>query len=189
MLKELILKNRSYRRFIQTHHIDKSLLVELVDFARLAPSACNFQPLKYFISNEKELNSKIFHTIGWASHLKDWPGPIEGERPSAYIVIIGDKSICANVKWDDGICAQNILLGAVEKGLGGCMIGSIQKTKLKSILNLQDGYEILLITALGKPIENIIIEEIDNNGDTRYFRDDKQNHHVPKRKLDDILIT
>ncbi len=119
MLKNLILKNRSYRRFDQKHGIELSTLRELVDLARLSGSAGNLQPLKYILSSDPKTNETIFSFLVWAKYLKDWKGPAEGERPTAYIIMLWDTSICpSKMHYDAGIYAQSILLGAVEKGLG-----------------------------------------------------------------------
>ncbi len=188
MLKELILKNRSYRRFYEEENIDNSTLADLVDLARLSASGANKQPLKYITSTNREINEKIFSCLAWAAYLKDWDGPEKGERPNAYIIILGDKNISTSFGCDHGIATQSILLGAVEKGYGGCIIGSIKKEDLSRLLMIPDQFEILLVIALGKPKEKIIIEEISSDGDIKYYRDVNGIHHVPKRKLEDIII-
>jgi len=189
IFKELILKNRSYRRFEQSHKIDASVLKELVDLARLSPSAANLQPLKYILSCDSEKNDEIFPHLGWAAYLKDWGGPAQGERPSAYIIILRDSDIAGDVKWGDhSIVAHSMLLGAVEKGLGGCMIGNVNKPALQEALKIPERYEILLVAALGKPAEDVIIDDVGEEGNIRYWRDEKDVHHVPKRSLDDIIL-
>jgi nitroreductase len=188
MLKELVKKNRSYRRFYQDDKIDESKLRELVDLARQTPSAANKQPLKYILSNTDEKNGKIFSTLAWAGYLKDWDGPEEGERPSAYIIILNDTSISKTVYCDHGIVSQTILLGAVEKGLGGCILASIKKKKLSDLLNIPPGYDILLVISLGKPKEEVVMERVDSSSNIKYWRDDKSIHHVPKRDIDDIIL-
>jgi len=189
MMHDLILKNRSYRRFYQEVPVALETLKELADLARLSASAMNLQPLKYYISCKPEKNDIIFQNIGWAAYLKDWPGPIEGERPSAYIIILGDVEISKAFGCDHGIAAQSILLGAAERGLGGCMIATINRKELSQSLNIPSRYEILLVIALGKPGETVIIEELGPNGDVRYWRDGKGVHHVPKRALSDVILS
>ncbi|MBC2580483.1 nitroreductase family protein [Clostridium sp. DJ247] len=188
MIKNLISKNRSYRRFYQNEKIELETLKELVDLARLSASGANLQPLKYILSNEEDKNESIFKTLGWAGYLKNWQGPEEGEKPSAYIIVLNDLSISKNPSLDPGIAAQSILLGAVEKGLGGCMLGNINKKDLSSKLNLEENYEIVLVIALGKPKEEVIIEAISSANTVKYWRDENQAHHVPKRSLDDIIL-
>jgi nitroreductase len=187
MIEELIRRNRSYRRFQENRNIDRETLQELVNLARLSPSSANLQPLKYIISNTPEKNSLIFPCLAWAGYLKDWPGPQEGERPSAYIIILGDTEITKNFGCDHGIAAQSILLGATEKGLNGCIIGSVQRDKLSGILKIPERYEILLVVALGVRKETVVIEEI-KDGDTKYWRDEKGVHHVPKRTLSELIL-
>jgi nitroreductase len=186
--KEIVTKNRSYRRFFQDHQISLETLRELVDLARLTPSAANRQPLRYIISQHQEKNALIFQHLAWAAYLPDWPGPDEGERPSAYIIVLNDTSISKTVDCDHGIAAQTILLGAAAKGLGGCMIASIKKEGLSAALHIPANFNILLVIALGKPKEKVVIESVPATGDIRYWRDDKNVHHVPKRSLDDLLL-
>jgi len=202
MIKDLITKSRSYRRFFQEVAIDRRILRELVDLARLSPSAANLQPLKYILSCEPKKNALIFQHLGWAGYLKDWPGPAEGERPSAYIIILGDTEIDPAIHcganrltppslWrgcDHGIAAQSILLGAAERGLGGCIIGTVKREELRRALALPARYEILLVLALGKPKETVVIEPVGTGGDIKYWRDNQGVHHVPKRSLDSIVI-
>ncbi len=187
MLKDLILKNRSYRRFYQDETVELEALRELVDLARLSPSARNAQPLKYFLSNSPELNDKIFPHLSWAGYLKDWPGPQKGEQPAAYIVILNDTDISANYFCDEGIASQSILLGAVEKGLGGCIVGSLNRLQLHRALRLSDNLKIIHVIAIGKPKEEVQIEEMKENN-IKYWRDVDQVHHVPKRDLKDIIV-
>jgi nitroreductase len=188
MIKELVVRNRSYRRFYQDSAIDEQTLRELVDLARLSASAGNFQSLKYILSCEPVKNAAIFQHLRWAVYLKDWPGPAEGERPAGYIIILGDTEIHKNFFCDHGIAAQSILLGATEKGLGGCMFASIDREGLRKTLNIPERFEILLAIALGKPKEKVVIEKLGPDGDIKYWRDNDCVHHVPKRPLDDIII-
>jgi nitroreductase len=187
--KQIVAKNRSYRRFYQDHEISLEDLRGLVDLARLTPSTANRQPLRYIISRRADKNAIIFKYIAWAAYLTDWPGPEEGERPSAYIIILNDMNISKTMDYPDhGIAAQTILLGATGMGLGGCMIASIKKEGLRSALHIPENLNILLVIALGKPKEEVVIESVPSSGDIRYWRDEKKVHHVPKRSLDDLLL-
>lgn len=187
MLKSLVLKNRSYRRFYQDVTVEEKTLRELVDLARLSPSGSNLQPLKYVLSCEPKKNEKIFPYLRWAGYLR-WSGPAEGEKPAAYIIILGDTRITSSFGSDQGIAAQTIMLGATEKGLGGCMIASIKRDDLRKNLNIQGYFEILLVLALGKPKEKVILEKLEKEGDIKYWRDASGDHHVPKRTLSDLII-
>lgn len=187
VLLKLIKANRSYRRFVESEPISMEVLKELVELARFSASGSNLQPLKFYLSNSPERNEKIFSTLAWAGYLRDWEGPAAGERPSAYILILGDDSIRKSVGCDHGIAAQSIMLGAAARGLGGCMIGSIQRKELAAILNLPDSLSILLVLALGKPAENVVLEEAEAGG-IEYYRDENDIHHVPKRPLEELIV-
>jgi len=188
-LSELIKQNRSFRRFDQSFKIEEKTLRELIDLARYSASAANLQPLKYIISVDPAINERIFSCLAWAAYLKDWNGPEEGEKPTAYIVVMGDRSITDNFRCDHGIAAQSILLGAREIGLGGCMIASIHQRNLRSCLNIDPSHEVLLVIALGKPVEQVVLEQISADGNIRYWRDSNGVHHVPKRNLDQIIVS
>lgn len=186
-LKDLVLKTRSYRRFDEGSRIEYSTLENLIDLARHSASGANRQPLKYLIYNSPEDCARIFPSLAWAAYLKDWNGPEPGQRPAAYIIILGDKTISEGFGVDHGIAAQSIMLGATEAGFGGCMIGSIKRDQMRDELKITERYEILLVLALGKPAENVIIDEI-RNGDVKYWRDSSNNHHVPKRPLKELIL-
>lgn len=188
MLKDLVRKSRSVRRFYQDQPVEMETLRELVDLARLSPSGSNLQALKFYLSNDPEKNALIFKHLAWAGYLRDWPGPEEGERPAAYIIILGDSTISKSFGCDHGIAAQSILLGAVEKGLGGCIIGSIQRADLSAALKLPTQMEILIALPIGKPKETVKVEQVGPDGSVKYWRDEQQVHHVPKRALDDIIL-
>jgi len=188
MLEELALRCRSYRRFCEDEPVSLETLRELVDLARLAPSGANRQPLKYMLANEPQKNGLIFPCLSWATYLTGWRGPGEGEKPPAYIIVLGDRQVAPSVGYDHGFATQNILLGAVEAGLGGCVIGSVQREKLREALAIPERYEILHVIALGKPKETVVVEEVGPSGDVKYWRDEAGVHHVPKRKLEDIIV-
>jgi nitroreductase len=186
-IKDLVTKTRTYRRFDESHRIEYEVLEQFIGLARLSASGANRQPLKFLIFNSPEDCKRVFPCTAWAGYLKEWPGPEPGERPSAYIIILGDTSISEGFGIDHGIAAQSIMLGASEAGLGGCMIGSIKKDDLRNEFNIPAGLEILLILALGKPVEKVVIEEI-KNGDVKYWRDSEKVHHVPKRNIDELIV-
>ena len=187
-LHDFVLRNRSYRRFEESYAIPRDTLVELVALARCTASAGNRQPIKYILSCDPETNARIFPCLGWAAYLKDWDGPAPGQRPSAYIVILIDETITKDWWCDDGIAAQTMLLGATEKGLGGCMLGSIQRDRLRDELDIPEHLKIRLVVALGKPAETVVLEDVGPGGDIRYWRDEKDVHHVPKRTLEEIIL-
>jgi len=186
-LIDLVSRCRSYRRFDERAPVGESVLNDLVGLARMTPSAANRQPLRYVLSCAPDWNAKIFETLAWAAYLKDWPGPAPGERPTAYIVVLVDSTISQAADVDVGIAAQTILLGAVERGLGGCMFGAVRRQQLSERLSLPAHLPVALVIALGTPVERIVLEDLPPDGSIKYYRDTEQVHHVPKRSLDELV--
>ncbi|MDQ1353300.1 MAG: hypothetical protein QG657_3606 [Acidobacteriota bacterium] len=186
-LRELLIINRSYRRFYQEVKIIGDQLKDMVENVRFTPSAANKQPLKFILVTDESMNRQIFPHLRWAAYLTEWDGPEEGERPSAYIVMLGKRNESPNIDADYGIAMQTILLSAVEKGYGGCLIGSVDKEKIRRLLDIPEELEISVIIALGKPKEQVVIDEVKGD-DIKYWRDDRQVHHVPKRSLEDLIL-
>ncbi|EKD27376.1 MAG: hypothetical protein ACD_79C00739G0015 [uncultured bacterium] len=186
--KYLVRNSRSIRQFDQNKAVDMGSLYNLIDIARLTPSAANLQPLKYYLSNSNLKNEKIFKCLKWAGYLKDWKGLVDGKKPAAYIVIVNDTKISKNPFIDCGIVAQTICLAACEKGLGTCMLGAIDKENLQKYLKLKKQYEIMLVIALGFPKDKVILENLKKSKDIKYWRDKHNVHHVPKRVLNEIIL-
>ena len=189
MIKDLMPKERSYRSFDESVKIDRETLVSFVDNARLIPSSVNLQPLKYKICDTKESCDLVLPLTKWAALLSEYQLPPKDHAPTAYIVICVDKNVSDKSIFDKdvGIAAQTIMLSAVEEGFGGCMIGNFNPQKLAEALCLPDGIVPSLILGLGKPDEEIITEEINDNK-SEYYRDENGIHHVPKRTLEEILL-
>ena len=188
MIKDIVEKSRSVRRFEGDKEITQEQLRQLVDLARLSPSGGNRQTLKYAFVNTPESKEKVFEAIGWAGYLKEWGGPAFEERPSAYIILLEDLSLGKGMEIDIGIAAQSIFLGATEAGLAGCFIGNIKRESLMEALGIEKQFHIALIVALGYGKEQIVIEEMKTDGDVKYWRDAEQVHHVPKRSLEQLIV-
>lgn len=188
-IRTLLERNRSYRRFDASEPLTAAQLENWIELTRYTASARNMQPLRYAISTEKPVNDAVFPLLAWAGYLKDWPGPAENERPVAYIVQCKDVALAdSHVLFDAGSAAQAILLGAVEAGYGGCIVGAVNKPELRKLLRLPEAYDILYVIALGKPAEKVMIEET-SGADIRYWRDENGIHHVPKRALSELILT
>ncbi|MFO7841146.1 MAG: nitroreductase family protein [Fidelibacterota bacterium] len=187
MLKELLMKNRSYRRFEQKPVMNSKDLEDMVVAARLSPSARNDQPVKFILLHSKDACDTIFPYCAWAGYLKDWKGPAKDERPTSYIIVLGDSRLAEKFDTDMGIMCQSMLLTAVEKGFGGCMLGSIDRDAIRKSFNISDKYVIRYVIALGKPSEKAVIEDMEN-GDTHYYRDEHDVHHVPKRTPEELIV-
>lgn len=187
LLKELVEKNRSYRKFVHSHKLSETELLQMVDTARLAPSSKNRQPLKYLLAYNATDTTAVFAHLKWAWYLKDWNGPSPEDRPAAYIVMLLDKNINDRADVDVGIAAQTILLAATEMGYGACIVRTVNYYEITKYFQLPPSLEIMLVIALGKPAQQIVIDEIETGQGIEYYEDTDNNHHVPKRKLADII--
>ncbi len=185
-IKDLLESNRSFRRFKQTPVLNDQALRDLVNSARLSPSARNAQVLRFILVSSKQACDDLFINTAWAGALKNWPGPAINERPTSYILILTPKNPSQFELMDVGIAAQSILLSAVANGFGGCILGSVKRKAVRELFNIDENYEISIAIALGTPGEKIVIEDIKE--DINYYRDDASVHHVPKRKLDELIL-
>ncbi|MGL5788166.1 MAG: nitroreductase family protein [Bacteroidales bacterium] len=184
---DLMRRCRSYRRFDASYDIYRNELLQLVNLARLAPSARNMQPLRFRLVYSKSECDLVFPHLAWAGYLKDWNGPEESERPTAYIVVTRDTTLSDQIFCDDGLAMQAMLLGAVEMGLGGCIVGSFKRKEIQEALKIDERYELLYVLALGKPAEEVVLEDM-VDGDVKYWRSSDGTHHVPKRKPEDLIL-
>ena len=188
-IEHLAHTTRSTRRFRNIYPVPESLMVKWVDNTRYCASAGNLQPLRYRIVTDPEQRQAVYETLSWEGYLEDWDGPIEEERPTGYIVMAVDTNIASPqaARIDTGIAAQTIMLASTEEGFGGCMILSFKKAQLIKALDLHENIEPVLVLALGRPIEDIRIVDMEK-GDVRYYRDENKVHYVPKRPLEDVII-
>jgi nitroreductase len=185
----LVRVSRTYRRFDEKHAISPDTMRHLIECARVTPSGGNMQTLRYSCTCSPEWNAKVFSTLAWAGYLPEWGGPKPGERPAGYVVICNDPSLRkVTPEIDVGIAAQTIVLAAASQGLGGCMFGSVRRDRLKELLGLPAGLEVSLVIALGKPVERVVIDEVQKDGSIKYWREPDGTHHVPKRPLSELLL-
>ena len=186
---DLVTKSRSYRRFDQSVQIPEKEMKEWIEAARRAPSGANLQPLRYHLTTDKAEADTLFPLLKWAGYLTDWDGPVEGERPTAYVTVLRDTAVKdVTSKTDAGIAMQTIMLSAVEKGYGGCIFASINRNEWARVIGVDDRYEIMFVMALGSPVEEVKLEDAANKDDIKYYRDETHVHHVPKRTASDLLV-
>lgn len=190
MFRDMVADSRSYRSFDESKRITKEELTELIETARLVPSAVNHQPLKYRFVYEKNECEEFLSLTKWAGLLKDIKLPPDNHHPAAFIVMCLDTDVCAMselVSFDAGIAAQTIMLQACELGYGGCIIGAFDKEKAAEMLRLSKKSTPIVALALGVPDETVFICNT-NNSSTAYFRDSAGVHFVPKRSADELII-
>ena len=192
MIKDLIKKNRSVRGYDNSRDVTIEELREMVDCARLSASSVNMQPLKFILVNTVDGKARVLKQVSFAAKLSALKLPHKGSEPMAYIVICQDEQISKSETGflrDVGIAAQSITLAATELGLGACMLGYFSPDKLRQALGLSENLKPQLIVSLGKSVEDVRIVEIEEGESTDYYRDEAGIHYVPKRKLDDLIIT
>lgn len=191
-MKNLVRQTRTVRRFQEDKPLALETLHDLIDLARLSGSARNAQALKYMLITETQQRQDLFPLLAWAGYLPHWPGPAERERPPAYILCLLDTTLqkgpLTEAHFDLGIASQNLLLGAAEQGVYGCRISAFVPAKVQQLFNLPQQYSVLLVLALGYPAETVVLEEVGEDGDIRYWHDEQGVHHVPKRRLADVLV-
>lgn len=185
MVYEKILSRRTIRKFTEKT-VEKDILIKCVDGARLSPSGMNRQPLKFLIVQDQSILPKVFETTSWAAYLPEYK-PTEREMPRAYIIILLDKAIRDDCGHDAGIAAMSISMIAYDEGLGSCILGAIDRPKLRTILNIPRSLDIILAVALGYPAENPVVDKV-RDGNIKYWLDEDDVLHVPKRDLQDILV-
>ncbi len=186
MFSELVKATRSYRNFDPAYRLDDEQLQGLIELCRYTPSTANTQSIKFAYANSEEACSKVFELLGWAGYLTDKP-PYNGNVPAAYILVCFDNSISADIEIDAGICAQTLVLGAMDMGIGACMIGSFNKEKMAEVFALPEHIRPRLVIALGRPKETVEIVDI-KDGDVKYYRDGYEKHFVPKRTLKELML-
>ena len=185
MIYEKIKSRRTIRKYIQKD-VPKEVLYKCVDAARLSPSGANLQPLKYVVVNNDTQLNLVFNTLKWAAYLPDYK-PSKNEMPKAYIIILLDKNISNKPGHDAGIASMSISMVAYDEGLGSCILGAVDKEKLKKVLNLPDELDVVLVVSLGYSSEKSIVEKVRDN-DIKYWLDKNKVLHVPKRDFMDLVI-
>jgi len=187
MFSDLVKATRSFRNFDSSYRLSDEVMLSLIELCRYTPSTANKQSIKFAYANSEEACEKIFPMLGWAGYIKEDKPPYDGNVPAGYILICYDTDIAPELEIDAGICAQTIVLGAMDMCIGACMIGSFDKLKASELFNLPDNIKPRLVIALGRPKEKVEIVDI-TDGDVRYYRDGKEKNIVPKRTTDELII-
>lgn len=145
---EAITKRRSVRRYLDKE-IPPELLNELLEAARLAPSASNRQDWKFIVVQDPVVKQDLAHAagqsfIGTASVIiagvSTNPGRIMSCDVPAYAV-------------DLAIAMSNIALVATARGLGTCWIGAFDQKRVKQILGIPREYKVVQLMPVGYPAD------------------------------------
>lgn len=161
-LKNIIEKRRSVRKF-KDIKVPKSLIKELIEAARLAPSAWNAQPWRFVIIQKNAIKETLRkNNVFKQAFVYNAPliivclgdpevFPKERLEPiySNSQEIAGDMGATRDVS----ISAQNLVLRATDLGLGTCYIGLVQRKRIKEILGIPDNYVLPFVIIAGYPAE------------------------------------
>ncbi len=183
---ETVMRRRTIRRFKQKT-LPPDLLKRIVNAGRVAPSSANLQPLEYVVIDSAPLVEKTFDTLKWAGYISPDGNPPLGERPVAYIVIlVNQEKSSGSCQRDAAAAIENMILVALEDGVGSCWLGSIDRDRLQNILKLPEHVIIDSVLAIGYSNESPVTEKMEDS--VKYWKDKEGILHVPKRDLEDILF-
>jgi nitroreductase len=184
-LYDLIVSRRTIRQF-KPVPIARSLLEKLINAARLAPSAGNLQPLQFVVVDEEGTRKEIFACLRWAGYIAPEGNPKPGHEPEAYVITLANTTVREKgYEYDIGAAMENMILAAWEERLGACWLISVDRHKIAEILRIPEGYKVDCVLALGYPAEKPVVEKLKDSA--KYWKDDKDILHVPKRILTDII--
>lgn len=186
-MNNTVFARRSIRRFKQTP-VTREQIQSLLDAALVAPSARNGQILRYCVVSSPEKLNEVFNNTAWAGYVHPKRIPLRDvSAPTLFIVVsaLNNGAEISNHTWADaGAAIENMLLTAVELGLGGCWIGSFNREILETTISQPEGQTALYVIAIGVPDESPVLERIEADGDTKYYLDEADVLHVPKYTVD-----
>ncbi|NMM62778.1 NAD(P)H nitroreductase [Clostridium sp. P21] len=166
---DLIKKRESCRNYADKQ-VENTKLLACIEAARIAPSACNGQPWKFIVVNNKELSPKV------AKCLQDLVMNKFTDKCPAFIIVLEEKSdikarVGAAIKNQDyssidiGIATAHLCLAATEQGLSTCIMGWFNEKGLKDLLHIPNSKRIRLVVSIGysqdKKLRNKIRKNID----------------------------
>lgn len=148
---ELAEKRVSIRSY-KEKAVSKALLNEVLEAGRLAPSACNIQPLQ-FITVQKKENLKALAEC--------YPGDWFKEAPCVIVICTLTSKAWKRSRYDDriygdvdaAIAADHMTLAAADLGLGTCWVGAFDPKGVRNVLNIPRSAEPLILLTLGHPAE------------------------------------
>lgn len=188
-LENLLEWRRSYRKFDESRLISKNDIDEILNSIKFASCANNRQYLRFISVENKDKVLEIFDNTKWAASIPNNIGrPKEGERPVYFIAILSDEAKKLRFNGiDEGLVISNLTLTVAEKGIGSCIIGSVNDKKMREILNYDNNYSCEVVIAFGYPKVKSTIKKINLEEDQSYYLDEDGNYIVPKYKKDDIV--
>lgn len=183
---EAIKQRRTVRKFKQDS-LKKDDIMQIIDSARLAPTAANIQPLKFSVIVSEEKRLEMFPHIKYAGYLPDW-NPEFSQCPPVFIAVLNDTRLKPTEKseCDSGAAIMSMCLAAEELGLGSCWLGAIDRVRIKEILSLPEYLDITYLLGIGYPDQDGTA--VDMTDSIKYYHDEEEKLYVPKRTIEDILV-
>ncbi len=139
------MKTRRSVRSFKPDPVPKEVIEDIVDCARLAPTALNYQPWEFIVVTDPQMRKRIADETDY--------GKFIAQAPICIAVF------CRNVKYylEDGSAAtQNLLLAAHAHGLGACWVAGDKKpyaSRIAELLGVPSGYKLVSLVAMGYPAE------------------------------------
>ncbi len=171
---ELVRNRQSDRAFDVSRPVEKEKLQRILEAGRLAPSACNAQPWHFIVVDEPELKNQVAD----ATSTKVLALNHFAKQAPVHIVIVEEKVNFSSgfgglvkdkyfAHLDVGIVASHLVLAAREEGLGSCILGWFDESKMRKLLNIPSNRRVLLDIVIGystqslrekkrKPMEEIV---------------------------------
>jgi nitroreductase len=156
---DLFRKRRSIRKY-EDKPVEQEKILACLEAARLAPSASNVEPWKFIVVDGKDLKNKLadeaFSGLGIINAF--------AKEAPVLIVVVAERDLIVNrivsairdlqfYLLDIGAAVENLLLQAVELGLGTCWLGIYNETKVKKLLKIPMRKKVVSIISLGYPAE------------------------------------
>ena len=185
-MQDVIRARRSIRRFQRKPVLD-SVMLDILEAARLSPTGSNAQPLRFIGIRSADLCEKLFAHLRWAGYLPDGSAsPTLETQPAAYVVLLVDKNIRAQADNDAGAAAMSMMLSAQAHGVASCWLGAIDRAKIAALLDLDaERFQVHMVLALGYPAQTSRAVPLTGE-DVKYYLEAPDHLCVPKRQPEDV---
>ncbi len=146
-LKDAIRKRESIREYVDKPVPEKKLR-NVLEAARLAPSAANGQPMKLVVVRDSEKRRELAQAANGQIFVGEAPVIIAALATNLeFVMPCGIPSYTVDL----AIAVDHMTLAAVDEGLGTCWIGAFSQEKVKHILGIPDKYRVVALLPLGYP--------------------------------------
>ncbi len=186
-LAEMYTTCRTYRRFKQ-EPVPMELLTTLVDVAHNRSTGRNAQELRFVVVHTPAMVKAMQPLLAWAASLpKEIGTPVEGEQPTAFVVVLRPKQTNPMISYIDvGIALDAMAITAWEQGVGSTIMAAVNRPKVAELLGIPEKYEVSIVLSLGYPSHKSTIVPVTPEKGQAYYVDEKRDYYVPKLKLEEV---